>query len=412
MRVLHLIHAFNRGGLERWLLSMLREIPRDVCAMDVLCKGGDTGPWAGEAVDLGARIFHYPLRPSHRRFVSGFGKVLREGGYQIIHNHLDVYSGVPVLLAKRHEVPVICTFHNTDFSKAHPWWLRLPVFEHIRRFYGYFSMGYSIRHADLVTAVSQGVLESVVSGRKVLGFRPKVLYLGVDIPPLATDEEKMEFRRSLGFDPDTPLILHVGRFMELKNHRGLISMFEKVLAENPRARLLLVGEGILRPAIEQLARDRGLEPSVRFLGFRDDVQALMSRCDVFLLPSLFEGLPIVALEANACGLPVVGSDVPGLVEAREHGAACILHPVDDVESMAKSVLNLITDPRRARALGMKGRDQVRAFFSVTLAAQRLLSLYSQFLSRTGQADTDHTKPKQAYLRWHTEGMGTVRDNTH
>lgn len=412
MRVLHLIHAFNRGGLERWLLSMLREIPRDVCAMDVLCKGEDTGPWAGEAADLGARIFHCPLRPSHRGFVSGFRKVLREGRYEIIHNHLDVYSGVPVLIAKRHGVPVICTFHNTDFSKAHPWWLRLPVFEHVRRFYGYFSMGYAIHHADLVTAVSQGVLDSVLSGREMLGFPPEVLYLGVDIPPLATSEEKAEFRRSLGFQEDTPLILHVGRFMELKNHRGLIRIFERVVAELPRARLLLVGEGILRPAIEKFARERSLEQAVRFLGFRDDVQTLMARSDVFLLPSLFEGLPIVALEANACGLPVVGSNVPGLVEAREHGAACILHPIEDVENMARSVMKLIMDREHARALGLNGRDQIGAFFSVTQASQRLLCLYSEFLSRKRQTDSNRNESTQTYSCWSRKGVGTVRDNTH
>lgn len=380
--------------------------------MDVLCKGEDIGPWAGEAVDLGARIFHCPLLPSHTRFIAGFGKVLREGGYQIAHNHLDVYSGVPVLMAKRHGTPVICTFHNTDFSKAHPWWLRLPVLEHIRRFYGYFSMGYAIHHADLVTAVSQGVLESIVSGRKTRGCPPEVLYLGVDIPPLATSKERAEFRRSLGFQEDTPLLLHVGRFMELKNHIGLIEIFERVVAEHPLARLLLVGEGILRPSIEQLVSDRGLEQTVRFLGFRDDVGALMARSDVFLLPSLFEGLPIVALEANACGLPVVGSDVPGLVEAREHGAACILRPVGDVEGMAKSVVMLLTRRECARELGMKGRRQIGEFFSVARAAQRLLNLYQRFLSKTGTTEAERAESVTADPGRDREDANRVRDNAH
>jgi glycosyltransferase involved in cell wall biosynthesis len=101
--------------------------------------------------------------------------------------------------------------------------------------------------------------------------------------------------------------------MELKNHRGVIEIFQQVVDKIPRSRLLLVGEGILRGQIEKLTRERGLSEVVRFLGARDDVASLMSVSDLLLLPSLFEGLPIVALEANASGIPVVGSLVPGLI---------------------------------------------------------------------------------------------------
>jgi len=392
LRVLHLIHAFNRGGLERWLLSMLRTIPRDVCAIDICCKGQDTGPWAQDAVEAGARIFHVPLGPSHVGFAKGFSEILINGPYDIVHNHLDVYSGLPVLIAKRTNVPVICTFHNTDFSKAHPWWLRLPIMEQIRRSYGYFSMGYSIRHADLVTAVSRGVLESVIAGKVTQGLPPRVLYLGVETPRPVTSEDRAQFRRSLGFQEDTPVVLHVGRFMELKNHRGLIDIFQRVVDKIPRSRLLLVGEGILRGQIERLTRERGLSELVRFLGARDDVTSLMSVSDLLLLPSLFEGLPIVALEANASGIPVVGSLVPGLIEAREHGAACILHPVEDIGSMAETVIGLLANPERAQSLGMKGREQVEAFFGVGRAAERLLNLYSEFLHARQSSRFDDGMP--------------------
>ncbi len=380
MRVLHLINAFNRGGLESWLLSMLREIPRDVCAIDVCCKGGDTGPWAPLAEQLHAEVFHCPLEPTHLRFLRGFRRILRSGSYDIVHNHLDVYSGFPVWIAKKEQVPVICTFHNTDFSKAHPWWLRLPAMEQLRSAYGYVSMRYAIRRADLVTAVSRGVLRVVTSGRTVLGAKPRVLYLGVSAAPPATRDERSALRRSLGFPENTPLILHVGRFMELKNHKGLIAIFKLVSEAIREAKLLLVGEGILRPSIERLVRQRGLGDSVVFLGRRDDVPALMARCDLFLLPSLFEGLPIVALEANAAGLPVVGSKVPGLVEAVEHGASGILHEINDIEGMANSAIMLLTRPDRARALGLEGRNRIENFFGVKAAAGRLLELYSGLLN--------------------------------
>lgn len=385
MRVLQLIHAFNRGGLESWLLNMLEQIPRDVCAIDVCCKGDNTGPWAQRALDSGAEVIHCPLRPSHIGFARGFSELLKTGRYDLLHNHLDVYSGLPVLIARRTQTPVMCTFHNTDFSKAHPWWLRLPVMEQLRGLYGRFSMRYAIQRADLVTAVSQGVLDVVTEGKTIHGADPKVLYLGVIKTQTDTGAGRADVRSSLGLREETPLAIHVGRFMDLKNHRGLISIFEIVLRTLPEARLLLVGDGVLKPDIERLVRDRGLEAQIRFLGPRDDVPALMNASDLFLLPSLFEGLPIVALEANSAGLPVVGSNVPGLVEAANLGLAARLHEVDDIRGMAEDAIHLLSHRTAAKELGLSGRARIEDFFGVEASSLRLIDMYTDLLMKVGRA---------------------------
>jgi glycosyltransferase EpsF len=96
LRVLHLITWLGRGGAEMWLMSMLHEIPRDVCAMDICCKGAHVGEMAPEAEELGAKVFHCPLDVTHVAFGRSLTGVLRAGGYDIVHNHLNVYSGFPV----------------------------------------------------------------------------------------------------------------------------------------------------------------------------------------------------------------------------------------------------------------------------------------------------------------------------
>src|SRR5207248_4472188 len=142
--------------------------------------------------------------------------------------HLDVYSGLPVWVARRAGVRVISSFHNTQFPPQLAWG-RLPVLRQLRQAYGAANVAYALRRADLVTGCSRGVLESLDSRGTVLRpERSRVLYYGVRTAPPATPRERAALRRSLGWPEGTPLILHVGRFIEQKNHPGLLEIFRRV----------------------------------------------------------------------------------------------------------------------------------------------------------------------------------------
>jgi glycosyltransferase involved in cell wall biosynthesis len=121
--------------------------------------------------------------------------------------------------------------------------------------------------------------------------------------------------------------------------------------------------------------------SVRFYGYRDDVAALMSVCDAFLFPSIHEGLPVAVLEAGAAGLPVVGTLLPGLMEAVVDGSSALLHDVSDIEGMADSVIRVLSDRSLARSIGDAARAHVIRNFSDQTAAQRLLTVYEECLER-------------------------------
>ena len=151
----------------------------------------------------------------------------------------------------------------------------------------------------------------------------QVLYCSVDFDPFESPADRASVLAEIGLPPESIAICHVGRFVEQKNHAFLIRIAAEYFAREPRARLVLIGDGPLRPAtIEEIVREFGIGDRVRFLGSRPDVPRILTAMDAFLLPSRFEGLPLVGMEAQAAGLPTIVSDavtpevdiVPGLVE--------------------------------------------------------------------------------------------------
>jgi glycosyltransferase involved in cell wall biosynthesis len=161
-------------------------------------------------------------------------------------------------------------------------------------------------------------------------------------------------------------VVCVAGFRAEKDHGSLLRAFATVVAEHPAARLRLVGDGPERPAAEALTRELGIEPSVEFLGDRDDVAELLAGSDVLVLASYaIENLPFAVLEAMAVGLPVVATDVGALAELVDDGVTGWLVPPRDTAALATALGRLVADPERARAMGRAGRDRLDAEFSWT-----------------------------------------------
>jgi len=376
LKVLHLINELERGGVEMWLLSMLKTVPRARYVMDVCCRGNSIGSLAGEARQHGARVIHCPLGPAHVGFYRQLKSVLRSGNYDLLHNHAGVYSGIAVWIAGQCGIPVITSFHNTRFAPQTRLTQRRFVRE-LRLLYSKVSIRYALRHSATVTGCSQDVLEALNDFDTQSKERRVLLYYGVDIPEPSTPEQRSRFRASFGWLEHTPVLIHVGRFFEQKNHVGLITIFDKVYQHIPDTKLLLVGDGPLRSSIEQRVHQLGLANNVRFLGLRDDVADLLRNSDLFLMPSLFEGLPVAALEAQAAGLPIVGTRTAGLSEAVVNGETALLCDLNNHDDIAAAIIRLIRAPNEARQIGASGRKHVREMFSINASANRLMALYNE-----------------------------------
>lgn len=379
MKVLHLLHSLNPGGIERWVLQILKAVSRVDCEMDVCCKGFHRGRWADQAQDLGAKVLLNPLTPEHIVFGVRLSSMLKY--YDVLHIHIGIYGGFPAWVAHRVNVKVITTFHNVKFPPE-TWLFNLPVLEYSRSVYAKWSLAYSIKESDFLVGVSQACLDSFVPNVEKFRLKSCVIPHGVKIFLAKTKQSSDLFRANLGWPAHSRLVINVGRFSLQKNHHTVLKVFKMVSARLQEARLVLVGDGPLRSEIEQAARELHLGDKVAFLGFRDDAAEIMTFCDLMLMPSLFEGFGITAIEASAAGIPVIGGRVPGLVEAISDGQTGLLFEPQDSGGMADAIVRLLSDTDFAKKMGEAGRQRVQEHFSIESMASRYLALYRHCMENT------------------------------
>jgi glycosyltransferase involved in cell wall biosynthesis len=199
-------------------------------------------------------------------------------------------------------------------------------------------------------------------------LRTHVMDYGIDVDRFAAG------RRAL--PANGPIVGSVARLSPQKSFETLVAAAPAVLARHPSARFVLVGDGESRAELERLVRDAGLTDCFLFTGTRDDVPDLLASFDVYVLPSLFEGLPHSVLEAQAAGVPVVATPVGGTPDAVVHGETGLLVPVRDPPALADAVLRLLENPDEAQRLAVEARRRVYARFSVDRLVARIRALYA------------------------------------
>lgn len=304
-RVLHVVGAMNRGGVETWLMHLLRNMDRSRCAMDFLVHSMEPGEFDEEVRSLGAEI-HYSGKPQRVwSYGPEFIRLLRERGpYDVIHSHVHHFSGLTLGLARRAGVPIrIAHSHNDPRAR-----------ESMR---GAVRGGYLGTMKALIRRFStHGLACSTSAAEALFGMdwendnRWQVLKYGLDFTPFRSIDNRDLCRQELGIPTDAFVVGHVGSFTYQKNHAFLLEIAQKLISRRPDTWLLLVGDGPLRDTVAQRARDLGIASQVIFAGVRSDVPRLMMNAmDAFLFPSHFEGLGLVLVEAQAAGLPSVFSHV-------------------------------------------------------------------------------------------------------
>ena len=249
--------------------------------------------------------------------------------------------------------------------------------EGFRRGYLGLMRHWMARHATAGLAASREAGVALFGERTRLPWR--VLYCSVDFEPFAEPVDRAAILAECGLPADAIVLCHVGRHAEQKNHGFLLRIAADVFAREPRAHLLLIGDGPLRPAIEAKAGELGVAGRVRFLGPRPDVPRLLGAADVFLLPSLFEGLPLVALEAQGAGVPVLLTDtitrevdiVPGLVER-----CSLTEPASAWASATLAAIRRTDRPSRADALEIARRSP----FDIRTGAEQLERFYADAMA--------------------------------
>jgi glycosyltransferase involved in cell wall biosynthesis len=199
------------------------------------------------------------------------------------------------------------------------------------------------------------------------------------IPHHVPQRHREAVRDALGLGARTRVVLTVGRLTEQKGHRTLCRAIPSIVEAEPDVKFLWAGDGPLEGELRALLRRLGVERYVTFLGQRGDVPDLLAAADLFVLPSLFEGLPLAVLEAMAVGLPVVATWIGGTGEAIEHGVTGHLVTPGDASGLAGAIADLLRHPARARAWGRAGRTRFEHEFHASRMARETSSIYNQLL---------------------------------
>jgi glycosyltransferase involved in cell wall biosynthesis len=295
----------NRGGVETWLMHVLRHIDRDRFHMDFLVHTTKSCAYDEEVRAKGTKIIRClgPRQPWTN--AANFRRRLNEyGPYDIVHSHVHHFSGYVLRLAKQLGIRTCIAHSHNDTSTVEEqaaWY---------RRWYLTLTKRWIAHYASLGLRCSHKAVANLFGLDWHSDPRWQILYYGINLNPLRDRIDPVALRSELGIPSDAFVIGRVGGFAEQKNHLFLLEIAAEVAKHEPKMVLLLVGEGSLRPDIEQKVLQLGLIDRVIFAGVRPDVPHLMRGVmDVFLFPSLHEGLGLVLIEAQAAGLPCIFSNV-------------------------------------------------------------------------------------------------------
>jgi len=293
--VLQVVGSTNRGGIESFIMNVYRKIDRSKLQFDFLTHTEKEGDFHREILDLGGRISHVTGRKQsyvrNRIELDAFFRC--NAGYRVVHQHVSSLTYIdPLMTARRFGVPIrIVHSHNTreGGSKLH------AIAHYLNR----------LRISHLATdyfACSDLASEWLFGKNSKINQNVKVIPNGIDqcgftYSPSVRDK----VRKSLNLG-DALVIGNVANFSKAKNHLFVLGILQSILEERPDTKLVLVGDGPLRFAIEEQANQLGIQDSVLFMGKRGDVKDILQAIDVFVMPSIYEGLPVALVEAQAAGL--------------------------------------------------------------------------------------------------------------
>lgn len=294
IRVLHIVTYMGRGGLETMLMNYYRHIDRSKIQFDFLVHRDFKADYDDEVLSLGGQIFHIqPLNPFLLSYYKALEHFFSEHSYQIVHSHLDCMSAYPLSVAKKCGVPIrIAHAHSASQDKNIKYPLKL------------FSKKIIPCFATNLFACGKAAGEWMFPHKHF-----SIIHNAINTNDYLYDHDiRTASRRELKISDEQLLIGHVGRFAPPKNHTFLLDIFYEVKKRRPDAILVLVGTGDLQESIKNKAKQLGLIDDILFLNNRTDVNRILQAFDVFVMPSLYEGVSVATIEAQAASLPCVFSD--------------------------------------------------------------------------------------------------------
>ena len=367
MRILFHISELDIGGAERMLYMLATGLVERGHEVEVACLTGkgDVGGWLEKA---GIPVHYLNARKSWPpSLVLPLRKVVREFKPEVLHNFLFHANMVGRLVGWLSRVPaVICAVRVEDVERGFRLWVDGAT--------------HWMMHKQ--TCVSE-------SARRFTHEKSSIPMDKLIAVPNAVDLSKFEnlepgrLRRELEVDAETPVLLTVGRLSRQKGLQHLLDAMPAVLDEISNTRLALVGAGEDEASLKDLTRELGIEGAVSFLGWHPEIPEFLKDADLFVLPSLWEGMPNVVLEAMASGVPTVATEVGGTPELVLEGETGVLVPPADSDALARSIITLLQDRELRSRMGQQALERAQSQFSPARMIERNEQLYAELLHHGG-----------------------------
>jgi glycosyltransferase involved in cell wall biosynthesis len=359
IRVLQILPSFRVGGAEQMAGHLMSGLSGLVEVMGASLHPTTNSPIERRLKQQGIPLWHLDKRPGFDpRMYARIDRVLEEVQPQVVHTHLSVLRYVLPIVLRRRIPAVLHTLHN--------------LAQHENTTFGRFVQWFAFRGSVLPVAISQQV---ALSFRQVYGLECKAIVPnGIPVDGYSSrPHDGADWKHKEGFDREAILFTCVGRLEPQKNPLLLVRAMAAL--DDPRAHLVLLGEGTLKSQIVEYVRDHGLEGRVHLLGKRNEVAECLAASDAFVLGSNWEGNPLAVMEAMSAGLPVISTAVGGVPELVKCGVHGILVPPEDREALTAAMRWVLDRPESRVAMGNAARKHAVEAFGMERMAEGYAGLY-------------------------------------
>jgi len=376
LRIFYVIGTLDVGGAEGQLVQLLKGLDRARFSATVCCLSSAGGPYAEEVRRLGIavheigfrglRIFRYPHRVIAQ--LAHLVSLIRRERPDVVHGFLFWAYVLGTFAARAAGVGVVISSRRSlGFFKEDK-----PLYQLLERL--------SNAMTTSVVANSEAVRADAIRQEKLAPEKVVVIHNGVEIAESPAADIIARLRGELRLEGAQPVVTVIANFLSYKGHGSFFEAWRRVAAAHPSAVAVLVGDGPERARWERWIADEKMSPTVRFVGSRRDVPAILAVTDIVAHPSLQEGFSNAVLEAMASARPVVATTVGGNPEAIEDGRTGLLVPARDAAALARAIMYLAADPERARQIGGAARTRVARCFSPRRMVEDYEDLYERLIA--------------------------------
>ena len=368
MNVLHIISSTNIGGSPKHTLILCQELEKLGCHAIIVSP--QKGSFESEIKQSGIKWEPVELSSVFQlSLYRHLQKIVITQQINLIHTHELKADFIGMVLAWKTKRPLVTTIHNMINKGLLPKWKKI-VYLWLTRLIA--------SRQNKIIAVSEAVRKNAIEQLKLPAEKVVTIRNGTKILDINKSLDIAVVRKELGLNPVQPVIALISRLIpEQKGHRYFLLAAKKVIQQKPESQFLIVGDGTIRKELEELTKHLGIQSNVFFVGWQSNIFDILCSINICAVPSLWDPLPRIVLEAMVAGKPVVASNVDGIPEAVIEGETGILVPPADENKLAVAFLDLLNSPDKGNQMGIAGRKRVIAEFSSDRHAKEVLSVYHE-----------------------------------